>query len=279
MLGFRREKSERNAHYSAALVAAGIPTPLGSYDRKTNAIIFPWIEGITARELLLPYIVKGSLRSWVEVSTDLWSKLLEPLVHLHKLDSRHLDLAHLDPWRRILPRLENGLGSKDDRMLAVAWRTYKSLHRISSSMETLSAQRVIVHGDYHVGQILIESVSGDVWLLDLDDLALDQPESDLGNFIGHLATSGDLYGGGDVFLVFRRLQPIICDIYAALANTSVDTAKVDLFGGMALLRRTLKHIEYNADKKIIETMLTGARSLCSELAKSRGVDEITDSDS
>ena len=48
-------------------------------------------------------------------------------------------------------------------------------------METLAAQRVIVHGDYHVGQILIESVTGDVWLLDLDDLALDQPESDLGN--------------------------------------------------------------------------------------------------
>jgi aminoglycoside phosphotransferase (APT) family kinase protein len=94
-----------------------------------------------------------------------------------------------------------------------------------------------VHGDLHPGQF-IRDRRGQVWLIDLDDLALGPPEVDFGNLAACLAT--------------RRPGPLHEMARHAIAGVVAETpsanpALVAHFCEIALLRRALKLRERGLD--------------------------------
>jgi hypothetical protein len=86
-------------------------------------------------------------------------------------------LTRFDPFLRIRPRLANA----PPHLLALVTALLAQDQALGWPAET------VVHGDVHPGQTL-QDASGNVWLLDLDDLALAPPEADLGNLAAWLAT-------------------------------------------------------------------------------------------
>jgi hypothetical protein len=96
--------------------------------------------------------------------------LLEVVAKLHRASVTQLPIH--DPLLRIRPRM----GLTDDPLLR------------SIADGAVPTGKTLLHGDLHVGQF-IRAVTGDVWVVDLDDLALGPPEADIANFVAHLATT------------------------------------------------------------------------------------------
>ena len=263
-LGKHQQDGWHLANSSVILATVGIRTPVGRYDGQTHTIVFPWIEGVSACDLFRPYFRPRSRWPWAEVPAHLWVGVLRPLVYLHRVETQGLNLAPLDPWRRILPRLQDGVGTQYTDVATEPWDIYRLLREARTTVEarTLS-RRVVVHGDYHVGQVLFESPHSEPWLLDLDDLAVGLAESDLGNFAAHLATFAGPRGIGvfDVFDTFEGLLASVNKVYTDTASTPVDAVLVRFFGAVALLRRALKRMEQGAGMQSIQPILSAARTL------------------
>jgi hypothetical protein len=248
------------ARRSQLLAARGIRTPRARYDASARELVLPWIRGIPGREILR--------RAGGRASASLLVACLLPLVRLHGTDPAGLDLQPLDPWRRIDPRLLElpaAEGSGEARALCrAALDARRSTER---RLVELSAQRdrarqvVLVHGDYHIGQLMFAAPGREPWLLDLDDLALAAPESDLGNFAAHLATVDDC--GGDTLDTFRALTSLLCPLYEGLAQHRVEPNTVGAYGAVALLRRALKLRERGASMAAVLDILWAAERLAS----------------
>jgi hypothetical protein len=224
------------ARRSQLLVARGIRTPQARYDASARELVLPWIRGIPGREILR--------RADGRASGSHLVVCLLPLVRLHGTDPAGFDLQPLDPWRRIDPRLlelQAAEGSGEARALcraALRARRSTERHLVKIGAQRDGAGQVVVHGDYHIGQLIFAVFEGEPWLVDLDDLALAARESDLGNFAAHLATVEDC--GGDTLDTFRALTSLLCPLYEGLAQYRVDRNTVEAYGAVALLRRALK---------------------------------------
>jgi hypothetical protein len=119
-------------------------------------------------------------------------------------------LARFDPFLRIRPRLH--LAPLDVQEMA---------RRLMARDETMHwAQTHVIHGDFHPGQVLCDG-KGQLWLVDLDDLALAPPEADLGNLAAWMATQQ------------TALPPLV-------PPEGADPILTAHFRDIALLRRALK---------------------------------------
>lgn len=254
----------RLARRSKLLAAAGVHTPIGVYDEQSNELVFPWIKGRSGRELLRHERTGATDTGWDAVSDQLFAAFLKPLSKLHSTDPNGIGLASLDPWRKVYPRLRDRINGRPniELILDIAWSTYlylKDFLEDVHSTDALSAQPLI-HGDFHVGQILFEPHADSAWLLDTDDAALGPAEYDLGNFIAHIVTSEDLYVG-DIAVGFAQLQRRVCALYAELSGHSSDRTLVTLYGTSALLRRALKLLERGACPTFSETIVFKAKTI------------------
>jgi hypothetical protein len=249
----------RLARRSELLAARGIRTPQARYDASARELVLPWIRGTPGREILR--------RADGRLSTSHLIACLLPLVRLHGTDPAGFDLRPLDPWRRIDPRLlelQAAAGSAEARALCrAAQRARGSTERrlVAISAQRDGAGQVLVHGDYHIGQLVFASSLGEPWLLDLDDLALAAPESDLGNFAAHLATVEGC--AGDTLDIFRGLTSLLCPLYEGLAQHRVEPNPVEAYGAVALLRRALKLRERGASMAAVLDILSAAERLAS----------------
>jgi hypothetical protein len=117
-------------------------------------------------------------------------------------------------------------------------------------------QGSVLHGDLHVGQILVER-QGDTTVLDLDDLCIGDPEADLANFCAHLVTSPDLYDG-PVATGYVRLSRALA---VCLAEASPCMARLDAYGSAALLRRALKIAGTDAPRQRVNRILDAVEIL------------------
>lgn len=256
---------------SRLLVARGVRTPEARYDASAREITFPWIAGTSGRDVLRR---QGRDRPATE---SFLAACLLPLARLHDVDPRGLDLAPLDPWRRIDPRLlaldADKARAEAAAIRAAALRACRSAKErfIETSARLAPAERVLAHGDYHVGQLLFASPTDEPWLLDLDDLALAPRESDLGNFAAHLATVEE--GAVDAFDAFCTLASLICRLYGSLAGHEVDRDAVDAHGAIALMRRSLKLRERGARADLVVDVLSAADRLAQGSGIGWGGDE------
>lgn len=190
-------RAEAALRRSVVARMAGVPTPAA---RQGDAVTCLWFDRIEAdARPLLPQLIK----------TVGW---------LGRMTTAGLD--RFDSFLRIRPRLDLATSAIRD--------LYAELVSRDAALDWPAA--TVIHGDFHPGQCL-RDMSGKVWLVDLDDLALGPPEADLGNLAAWIATraSGDL--GAQVQSAMDQVLP-----HAPHA----DPALIGHFCRIALLRRALK---------------------------------------
>jgi len=239
-VGYRIEK------LSHELTVAGVPTPLLTFQPVTRELIAPWVNGYNGRERL-QHIMQDS-QSFANVSAPFWRSLFEPLAQLHRSELTSNALKQLDPYRRIRSRLENKDPCGGTHALGRERRLYQTLANTSEKLTSIHDVNnwVPVHGDFHVGQVMFGTDSDTPVLLDLDDLALTVPESDIGNCIAHLVTAfGHVTQG--VFEKFNHLKLMFQGCYFELTSVSLSPELINFYGAIALLRRELKLVERDRD--------------------------------
>ncbi len=174
-----------------------MPTPAVLGMSGDKGLCFEHVEGQSGKVLL---------------AEDL-APLLAVVVRLHRACLPNLPA--LDPFLRIRPRAGLATSVPVDDILS----------------EPVPTGDATLHGDLHVGQF-IQSRDGDVWIIDLDDLAVGPPEADLANFAAHLATSHASCRIDD-------WSDRVCTAWASLGE-AVDHSIFTRFLRFALLRRHLK---------------------------------------
>ena len=202
-----REQAQEALRRSEMLHAGGIRTPGACPGRTEAKLSFGKIDGESRFALLTAVPMHA---------------LLAPLTALHDLPAT--GIPRFDPLARIAPRLGPDMPP---------WLGDSLAHLTTG----LPEGNTLLHGDFHVGQ-LIRDGSGEIWIVDLDDLALGPPEADLGNFVAHLATSPEASDGtfreglcrcrGEVLSAWHRL------------GRHCDVAAFNRFLALALIRRYLK---------------------------------------
>jgi Phosphotransferase enzyme family len=261
----------RIARRSRLLAARGVRTPLACYDAPAREIVSPWIAGTSGRDVLR--------RQGRDAASDgsgtesFLEACLLPLVRLDEVDPAGLDLAPLDPWRRIDPRLVELHAEEPREEAGAIYRTaLRARRRIARRFIEIAeraelSEQVVAHGDYHVGQLLFASPSDEPWLLDLDDLALAPRESDLGNFAAHLATVER--AAKSSFDAFCALASLVCRLYEGLVGHEVDRDMVGVYGAIALVRRSLKLRERGARTGVVIDLLSAAERPSQRLGVAR----------
>ncbi len=101
--------------------------------------------------------------------------MLQVLVPLNRMPQE--SLTRFDPFLRIRPRMDRASHKLQDMVLGL----------IARDTALQWAGTAVIHGDFHPGQVICDA-QGQLWLVDLDDLALAPPEADLGNLAAWMAT-------------------------------------------------------------------------------------------
>lgn len=190
----RAREALRRTH---ALRRQSVPTPSARTGSGPAELVFDRIEGRTGRDL-----IGISLAPLLRLVSGLHSAMVP-------------DLADYDPLLRITPRL----GLTNEPLLR------------SIAQGSFPKGRALLHGDLHVGQFIMVP-SGEVWLVDLDDLAVGPPEADLANLAAHLATTDP--GAGIAEWAGR-----VCREWESLGGV-LEPSVFARFLQLALLRRHLK---------------------------------------
>lgn len=182
---------------SAALRAHGVPTPAARSGQSPRGLCFDLVDGETGRAL-----AEGDL-----------APLLSVVAQMHR--TRVTGLSEYDPFRRVRRRLSLATRLPVADILA----------------EPVPTGRATLHGDLHVGQF-IRSPAGEVWIVDLDDMARGPSEADLANFAAHLATTLTDQG-------IARCSERVLTAWARL-GLALEGTVFKRFLRFALLRRHLK---------------------------------------
>ncbi|MCB1742245.1 MAG: hypothetical protein KDK91_17860 [Gammaproteobacteria bacterium] len=283
--GDRGYKQVRDAAEAARLVAraealraTGVATPRLDYRPSLQALEFAWLQGPSARETLL--LTCGD-DAPADVLLGVGARLramFAPLVAIHRLrsvDTALLALAAHDPFERIRPRLcadcarrpqstATGAPARD------AWsrRIVEHYQRLLGCTEPVSA-RCLVHGDFHVGQLIMVEPGAVPWLVDLEAMALGEPEADLGNFAAHLLSTPGLAAPvgwntrrspsrapRSVLAHCRAVVELIVTAYVASGGERPRAGRLYRHLRIALLRRALKSHERGQDDAHAVLMLS-----------------------
>ncbi|MGB3313514.1 MAG: phosphotransferase [Albidovulum sp.] len=192
---------------TARLRGAGLPTPDGRPGQTGREVAFDHVTGLTGFNLLEAVPM---------------SALLVPLGALHDVTAGQV--PEFDPLLRIRPRL----GGDAPKWLMDA---------LAQPAPAGAGRPVLLHGDFHVGQMICDG-AGDIWLIDLDDLASGPEEADLGNFIAHLATSAAVARGGfNESIAFWQGE--VLEGWSALGR-GCEPLRLNRYLRLALIRRHLK---------------------------------------
>jgi phosphotransferase family enzyme len=151
---------------------------------------------------------------------------------------------------------------------------HKVLRRITSSLPSLTPHAselaaalrerlpdlpvgppVVIHGDFHAANVLM--VGHDVALLDLDDVALGDPEYDLALFGGRLLLIA-MVAGHDIGAVERAIASLP-DAYTAASGRAIDQAAFAWYLAATLVGRQVK--------TCVRCLPAGAATLGAELVE------------
>ncbi len=155
--------------------------------------------------------------------------LFRPIVSLHALRPG-LPLPRFDPLAKILPRLDHETAELFQSEVANALDVIDGFDR----------SNMVVHGDLHAGQFMIDE-AGSAWLLDLDDLSEGDPAADIGNFAAHLATRDESGRRNPNASLPAWLDAAL--LAYSEAGGRVAPALAAAYGRLALIRRALKFRE------------------------------------
>ncbi|MCP5151184.1 MAG: phosphotransferase [Ectothiorhodospiraceae bacterium] len=241
------------ARLSCVLAAAGVPTPPMRWDARAHELELAWLDGIDGRAWLRAALTAGDA-AWPEIADT----VVAPLVALHAVAPTALALPELDPWRRVRPRLARLAPERRARIEPL-------VRRLEASLGTTADVPVPVHGDFHLGQVLIASDTGRPWLLDLEDAALGPLESDLANCAAHLATRDDLHPGEAARVAIHARYEAALDLLVAAyrrhGGRAPRPSSLAGHGALALLRRGLKLDEHGGQPDRLAEVVDAATSV------------------
>ena len=226
----------RLTHESRQLRTHNVSTPLHCYDTTRQELLCEWIDSITAADRLRQILHQNPIKH-PELSVFMAS-LMTALHQLHRVPADCLALRPLDVTRRIAPRLETPGANTS------LFRYFLKLRSELKAFSGLTPDHP-VHGDLHVGQLLIDK-NDQVWIVDLDDLATGQIESDLGNFCAHLASHPEFTFNG-ILSSWDYWSKIVMHSYQVSSGCPPNWKCMRLYGALALLRRALKITERAGD--------------------------------
>jgi aminoglycoside phosphotransferase (APT) family kinase protein len=244
---------------SRVLFVRGVPTPPGKAGASRDSVVFARLEGPTATQ---EWAALGTLEHGADARRRMAGPIAAALLRLHRAGRAGLDLPWLDAWRRVRPRLAPD---------AAAARVLGSgrLQSIGTTMARLSATELpasqsygLVHGDFHLGQLIRLRGGNGFVIVDLDDLALGPPEADIANCAAHIATSPHLHRG-PVELGARDLLDLLGAAYETAAGTRLDQRRLFWHAATNLLRRVLKRAERTGDTLAADETIAAAAHFAS----------------
>lgn len=254
------ERGASLAILSASLNEAGVPTPVGRLDRHARGLVFPWLYGAEVRHL-----IRSSCGMHGAVDA-LWTTLLQPLVRLHAVAPASLSLPEHDAMKHVSRRIgSSSWGESDDRLVPFHDKLRQA---VREERHALSERRIVVHGDFHVGQVLVDSAAGTSWVVDIDDVALGVAEMDVGNLVAHLVTSPALSlpaisaASTNESAIDESYQVWCSRIgkrYESLSGTPLSVDRLRLYGAVAMLRRALKLAEAGVTRAYVRAILHSAQ--------------------
>ncbi len=241
--GLPFEKPIASVGRARAIVAAaahisrrGGPVLEVELDEARELLLMPRIEGQDLRRIAATR-QRCTGTGTLEALADLFTMAMGELARFHRaaLDPEDHDLKEFDPFAKIRPRM-TFLENVEQRT-----RVENLTQMLSEGIRTRPGRSVtLVHGDFHFGQIMVESVLAQPHIIDLDDVARGYPEADIGNFAAHVVTASGLYTG-DVLVGLATLIPDLLAAYQSEREAlALDRDAVALYAAAALLRRLLK---------------------------------------
>ncbi len=232
----------------------GIPTPETSADFHAHGIRFPWIDGPTMKQRLEQAEPGRSLQDLPSMAGHLGAAM-KILRELHGADISRHDLTNFKPFRHIDWRLGHSNLINQPPLFQSNAMELRAI--LKARMPELTG-RSVIHGDFHVGQLIQDRTSKKWWLIDLDDVARGCPEADVANFCVHLATSRTIVSEG-----VRTAYPAIMAIAVDAYGKSLDSDLLKIFAALTFLRRALKKAEHGDASAWTTTLLAAGCDLVS----------------
>jgi Ser/Thr protein kinase RdoA (MazF antagonist) len=207
------------------LRAAGVPVPVSNIDMNDTAIRLPWIQGKTMRQMMGAC---GPDKAQIHAAMTV-------LRSLHQSGVRSPELRMFEPFRLSDQRLNQSWFS------CLAPQIQKDALALRAKLREVSLPAtgmLIIHGDFHAGQLILEMASEKWWMIDLDDVAFGHKEADIANFCVNLATRNDQSSDA----VGLKLSALLATCESGY-GTAVNFSLFRYYAACALLRRALKFAE------------------------------------
>ncbi len=196
--------------------------PILHYSKKDSLLIQEIVPGVSFAEKLL------------DLDTSEMNLVVKALSELHTLKINGLidkDAAsYLNQFERSCKILSCG----NDEIKIKLEQIRTCLKRKLTEME--NSQPVVIHGDFHQGQILLGESK--TWLIDLDSVAIGSPVADLGSFYAQLKKmelKSLISSSEDIFNQFL-------DSYRKNNNIEIDMNELKFYTGCALVGLATKEL-------------------------------------
>lgn len=245
-----------------ALANAGVPVPKTSLDISTCALCMPYLCDTTAYQ----YLTQNSAST---SDTARWSTLFNTeisplllLIQLHAVPANDVPVSYSQPWKSIQNRLVrvNSQRNEHDSIqypvpLSRLQACYSKLSELELRYDCLQAEkRHLVHGDFHLKQVLIDQKKNCAWLIDLDDVCIGHIEQDIGNMLAHILTSEEFWQSS-LEDHHGWLTEMVVASLNQLCDTELNNQRLAFYTALALLRRALKFVT-NERYKLHRSKLT-----------------------
>lgn len=186
----------REARILSALGDTDVPVPrvLGRFDdpslADTPVVVMEWVDGLVVDTLPVAESVRADVRRHVGLS------LATTLARIHDVDLGKVGLADLASWspyaERQLRRWSGQWESSRTRELPAFDRLTDLLRRTVPVQNAVS----LVHGDFHIRNVLCDPATGDVRsVLDWELSTLGDPLADVGTLLAYWPEASDPPGG------------------------------------------------------------------------------------
>jgi hypothetical protein len=224
----------------------GLPVPEMTQDSDMQVIRWPWIDGTSMKEV----IEAKAAKHLMDFSAEIECAMIMA-ARIHAIQPPASLMVRYNPFRLI-----------DKRMISSFFALLPQRHTIVALVEHLRSvipqdnEAALIHGDFHVGQLIRQRGSGTWWVIDFDDTCIGHREADIANFCAHLATSAQLISGDPLELI-NALWKVAVSRY----DLPLDASRFSLYASAALVRRALKILEQGKSSDLADDYLHAAITL------------------
>ncbi len=263
----RTGRSSIVAALARRLFVAGVTTPAAMALRSPGTLGYASLAGPTAQEL---WSACGAADGHAAGGhAALIERIAAAALSLHRSQVVDDAIVPLDAWAKIRPRMAVGCDAVAGLGAARGRRMFKAAAQLADRHANASERNrtVLVHGDFHLRQLIAPIGRPDLAVVDLDDVAYGPAEFDLANFAAHVATTPGL-GAGSVTEVACGLARIMSNAYVAQGGRPLDRAEMLHLLALSLLRRLLKLAE-TGRPELSEDILAAIESILSDAGAAR----------